>query len=538
MKKSFLVLVSFALVYPTAAQIWVRTYGDSTFNTQSYRIIEHYDHGYFISAQKYNSGVFDFGWLLKTDINGFPLWNKTFGDMNSGSPLIGIDNIDNGGLIMVGQTANYNQNWAAYVVKLNACGEKDWCRLYRTPGRNVYGLGIQAIPGGGSIIMLGNWGTDWNKDLWLLRLDENGDIVWQQAYGLSPLFDAPEGNHLFRTLDTNFVITDRVFSPDSGQTNQYRTRPMIIRVSPDGTALFELAWGTAMNFKGYGWASCDDKKGNLLSVVQSQLSSPPYTGPCLIRTSKSGNPLQYKNLVDTAIIGGATTINWFADSTLAIGLIWKQVSGSGEPFIIGAMKTDSLGNKLKFKQLIYDGDQPFNDAVMSYDNKVMLINSYYQTNTIKTFAFKLNSNLDYDSIYTHPFIYDSLCPHPVVSDTTSLISCHVVHVGLDEPDANPETTKLKIFPNPASRQVTIELPRYLVRKSAQAGVTITTVYHQWDKTTLTIYDLTGRSVYSEKVTDKTGEITLDVSAWHAGVYCARLVFNNAEAAGQRFIVGY
>jgi len=537
MKKIFLILISVTLFCHAIGQIWMRTYGDSTYHTQSYRIIEDYDHGYLISCQKYLPGFFDYGWLIKTDINGYPLWNKTIGDISSSSPLIEIDKTDNGGFITIGQTTKGTLDWAAYIVKLNACGEKEWCRLYRTPGRNVYGLGIQTIPGGGSIIMLGNWGMNWSKDLWLLRLDENGDIVWQQAYGLNPLFYDPEGQQLFRTPDTNFVITGYVYSPDSGQTNPYKARPLIIRVTPDGDALFELAWGTAMNFEGYGRASSNDKKGNLLSVVQSQLMSPSYYGPCLIRTSQTGQPLQYNNLVDTAVIGGAATIDWFADSTLVMGIGWKQNSGFGEPFIIGAIKTDSLGNQIKFKQLIFDGDQNFNDAVMTFDNKVVLIDSYYQTNAIKTFAFKLNSNLDYDSIYTHPFIYDSLCPYPVVSDTMPLGDCHVVHVGLEDAGTDPAPSKLKIYPNPAPHRVTIELPQRLVRRLVQSGVTITTVYHQWNHATLAICDLTGRMIYTQEVSDQTGEITLDISGWPRGLCFVRLLYHREAVAGERFIVG-
>ena len=537
MKKLLLVFLSVTLVYPATCQSWIRTYEDSVNHTRAYRIVEHYDHGYLFSGKKFRVGFYDFGWIQKTDLNGFPIWTKMFGDTTSSSPLFEVDNTVAGGFITLGETAKGTLNWAAYIVKMNACGEKEWCRLYRTPGRNVYGLGIQSMPGGGSVVMLGNWGMNWSKTLWLLRLDDNGDIVWQQAYGLDSTFYDPEGNHLFRTRDTNFVITGYVYSPDSGQTNPYKHRPMIIRVTPDGNAVFELAWGTAMNFEGYGRASCDDKKGNLLTGVQSQLVSQQYVGPCLVRTSQSGRPLLYHNLADTSEAGGATTINWFADSTLVIGLGWQVNSGPGEPRIIGAMKTDSLGNKIKFKQLIYDGDQTFNDAVMTFDNKVVLINSYYQTNSIKTFAFKLNSNLEYDSIYTHPYTYDSLCPHPVVSDTTSLTDCHVLHVGLEEAGREPGAAKLKIFPNPASLRVTIALPRYLVRKSVQSGVTITTTYHQWDHATLAICDLTGRIMHSEEVSDKTGEVTLGVSGWHPGLYYARFLYHHEMMAGGKFMVG-
>lgn len=536
MKKLLLVFMSLAMGCSAICQSWIRIYGDSSNHTRAYRIVEHYDNGYLFSGHKFQIGSYDLGWTMKTDINGYTLWTKTFMDVSSISPMGGIDNTDNGGFIVLGQMNKYGHS-VAYVVKMNACGEKEWCRLYRTPGRDVYGLDIQSMPGGGSVIMLGNWGTDWSKDLWLLRLDDNGDIVWQQAYGLSPLFYTPEGNQLYRTHDTTFVITGIVYSPDSGQTNPYKRRPMIIRVTPDGNALFELAWGTAQNFKGSGWASCEDKKGNLLSVGQSELINQSYMGPCLVRTSKTGQPLQYHNLVDTSEIGGASTINWFADSTLVIGIGWKKIAVPGEPFVIGAIKTDSLGNKIKFKQLIYDGDQAFNDAVMTFDNKVVLINSYYQTGSVKTFAFKLNSNLDYDSVYTHPYTYDSLCPHPVVSDTMPLDDCHIVHVGLDDVEADPSSVKLKIFPNPALDRVTIEMPRYLLRKSTQAGVTITTVYHQWNNATLEIYDLPGKRMFSREVSDNTGRITIDVSAWNTGIYIARLLLHSDLVAGVKFIVG-
>lgn len=138
-----------------------------------------------------------------------------------------------------------------------------------------------------------------------------------------------------------------------------------------------------------------------------------------------------------------------------------------------------------------------------------------------------NSNLD----------NDSLCPHPVVSDTTSLVDCHVVHVGLEEPEANPETTKLKIFPNPASQKVTIELPPRLVVKASQEGIDITTVYHQWNQATLTVYSMTGRVLFSEEVSDKTDVITLDVSGWQKGVCVARLQFRNQPVADATFLVG-
>ncbi|MBN1198242.1 MAG: hypothetical protein JXA23_02740, partial [Bacteroidales bacterium] len=37
---------------------------------------------------------------------------------------------------------------------------------------------------------------------------------------------------------------------------------------------------------------------------------------------------------------------------------------------------------------------------------------------------KVNSDLEYDSIYTQPFTYDSLCPHPIISTPVELDISH------------------------------------------------------------------------------------------------------------------
>jgi hypothetical protein len=521
--------------FSALGQTWIREYGDSS-SILTYKIFEQYDKGYLFTGYKRLVIENAYGLLMKTDINGYELWSKCYGGVGSSSPLFGIDKTENEGHILIGQTTIGSSNWSALVIKTDACGEKEWCRIYHTRQRNVYGLDVKSLPGGGSIAMVGNWGNDWSKTLWLLNLDDNGDIVWQQTYGLDSLFYDPEGLQLFRTLDTTFIITGYVYSPDSGQTNPYILRPMIIKVKPDGNAVFELAWGTTMGFHGIGWATTDDSRTNLYSGTQSQLVSQSYVGPGLIKTSGAGQPLSYHNLVDTAITGGATTINWFSDSTIVMGLIWKEESSFGAPIITGVIKTDTLGNKIKFKQLIFDGDQAFKDGEITYNDKILLINSYYKSGSIKTFAFKLNSDLEYDSVYTRPFTYDSLCPHPILSDTIPLADCQMITVGLDDFLINSEKTELRIYPNPAQNLITVEIPKYLVRQTNGSGITATTVYHQWNSINLEIYDLNGRMVLSQEILKKTEKIELDVSFWNRGMYVARLVYIKEKVAETKFVL--
>ena len=533
MNKLFTILI-FLFCQCSYSQSWTRLYGD-TLNTFCYQVKEPYDKGYlFVGYQASNTSSIS-GWLMKTDINGYERWHKIYGSPSSSSILFGMDRTSDGGMIMTGQTTMKSNWWSALVMKINACGETEWCRIYSTPQRQVYGLDIQSVPGGGSIVMVGNWGYDYSKDLWLLRLDENGDIVWQQAYATDTLFYGGEGRQLFRTADTNFIITGSVYSPDSGQSNPYKSRPLIIKVKPDGTPMFELAWGVSSGFIGSGWSSVADLKHNLYTGGQLIRTNPPYgKGPCLIKTSKSGTPLFYHDIKDTSSIGGVTTLDWFNDSTMVLGIIYK-INGMDTNSIVGAMKIDTICNELKFKQLLPQAEQQFTDAEKTFDNKILMVNNEWLVSNWQVYAFKLNPDLEFDSIYTGNFNYDSLCPHPIVSDTIPLDDCQVVVVGLDDAEKHPEKTKLRIYPNPAGEQVTVEMPQYLVKQNQGSGITATTTYFQWDRTRLDMLNINGKLMFTQEIPKQQTTVQINTSAWPAGMYLARIVFMNEVVAEAKIV---
>lgn len=61
----------------TNAQQWIRIFTGDT-NFMGDRIIEYYDKGYLIAGDKETSPIYFDGWLCKTDINGYRLWDKSF----------------------------------------------------------------------------------------------------------------------------------------------------------------------------------------------------------------------------------------------------------------------------------------------------------------------------------------------------------------------------------------------------------------------------------------------------------------------------
>ncbi|MCK9423835.1 MAG: T9SS type A sorting domain-containing protein [Bacteroidales bacterium] len=111
-----------------------------------------------------------------------------------------------------------------------------------------------------------------------------------------------------------------------------------------------------------------------------------------------------------------------------------------------------------------------------------------------------------------------------------------VIVGIDEPFKNPETGRLKVYPNPARDILHVTIPEQLKTEANNPVFNLTTVYHQWHSAILEIYDLYGRKVLSKEVLQSEKEIAVDVSAWSRGMYVVRLDYNRQTVGSGKVMV--
>lgn len=224
------------------------------------------------------------------------------------------------------------------------------------------------------------------------------------------------------------------------------------------------------------------------------------------------------------------TINWFSDSTIALGGGWYY---SPTNLHLDVFKVDRSGNIIKSKEIL-SSLYSFADALVDTDNKLFLVSPQYYNNQWRTYAWKLNSDLEYDTLNTQPRIYDSLCPHAIKSDTIPL-DCTVI-VGISDPVPGPGTGMLKVYPNPASDLLHIEIPDQLKVSTKNQVFSLTTLYHQWGPATLEVYGLLGNKMYTRKIHQPDKEIVIDVSDWPAGMYFVRLVYKGNLVAGEKVII--
>ena len=498
--------------------------------------MEGYDKGYFIGGEFIDSdGSPRNGFVLKTDINGEVLWYKTIGEDDDGTVVNDIEFANDAGYILSGST-NKTDPWGdSFIMKLNSCVEIEWCRIYTSmPDSADYIASVHQIPGG-YIALMRRGGEMFKTDhIMLLRLDENGDLIWQQSYAQNDsLIKGADGNDMNVTPDNHYLISGYCYYPDSGTTGPRYLKPLIIKVDSTGAVDWKLPWSyiNGESFYGQAFRSIMDNQEFIYSGGRhiEDTATPPGDRPTVIKTDMNGNEIAYYDIRNNTWQAIIYTLNWFVDSTIALGGAWTyQPSSEG---ISRVVKVDRDFNLLD-SITIFSDYWTFSDAVTTFDNKLLIIGSIYKY-IRNSYAWKLNSDLEYDSIYTHPYVYDSLCSHQIPSDTIPL-DC--VLVGIDEPFKDPETGKIMVYPNPASEKIHIFLPDQLKTGMKNKIFQLTTVYHQWKSTILEIYDFFGRRVFSKEILKSEKELVIDVSAWPKGMYVVRLIYNKETVGSEKIIV--
>ena len=166
-------------------------------------------------------------WVVKLDASGNVTWQKIYGSTENTAPLPGdvasdVQPTPDGGFVVAGVallTLSPRIDLDAWVLKLNADGEVVWQKTYG--GTNSDGA-YSVIPTRDGYIVLGYTSSfgdaALNGDAWLLKLDPNGNIVWQKTFG-GPQYDDARGLGL--TADGGYVGSGFTTSFGAGDFNTW-----------------------------------------------------------------------------------------------------------------------------------------------------------------------------------------------------------------------------------------------------------------------------------------------------------------------------
>lgn len=240
---------------------WQKTYGGSS-DDGAYYVEQTADNGFIIGGfTKSNDGdvpqqkgISD-ALFIKTDAAGNIQWHKTYGGSDYEVMSV-IRQTPDGGYIAAGYSMSGDgditqpvqsgkQDW--WLLKLDASGNKQWDKCYGgTDDEVAYAMDL--VPGGGYIISGTSRSTDGQVtggkggyDIWTIRLDDAGKMLWQKTFGGSG-YDNSYG--VKPTSDGGFLVTGGSQSADGDLTgNEGEMDALLVKYDGAGNLLWHSRMG-------------------------------------------------------------------------------------------------------------------------------------------------------------------------------------------------------------------------------------------------------------------------------------------------------
>jgi len=513
----FVIFISF--IKNASSQDWIKVFSPNNYWSVPWQVKETYDKGYLIryTFRKYEV-AYEQSAIFKTDINGYKLWEKTFGNyLNTLVRLTGMSLTPDGGVIICGITTLEDDQGDPFAMKLNACMQVEWCNIYNTPNLEDSGGDINYVAWDNSYVWeLYNTAYDEHeKREFVMKLDSAGNQLWYNLYSTNPVYDSESLIDLnLSVIDSSFVLNGFVYVYNSS-AGWWELNPYWLKVANNGDFLWEKYGVQHADYDlGLSRYSTILKSGN----IASNASDPPETYQVLI--DRNGNELFSGPMYRPDSIQLGTTSNSievYKDTLLLNGMQYLIGLYNGCCGVIQI--TDTLGNRLDEIVLPVDFDAITSDIEITFDDKILAV-STYDPNLKKIMLTKYNENFEYDSIYTRPYTYDSLCPGGITSGNIDL-GCSVITGIKDE--IKEGHAKLTLAPNPAKDYTVVYLPETIAGNEKQGPFDVITVRSDYVRNLkMEVFDLNGRQVSVSVWPDGVKEQVLNTGAWRTGLYLIRI----------------
>ena len=223
--------------------LWQRNYGgyadDYAFSIQCTS-----DGGYIVAGSNYSlDSLNNVGnhWILKLSENGDSLWQKNYGTFQGVANSIIQTN--DGGYI----TAGYGGG-DFLILKLDEVGDSVWVKFYGT-NLNDVAYSVQQTVDGEYVVAGTIWGAGGDVegnsygifDYWVIKLDEEGNLVWEKNYGGSEHDWAYSIQH---TNEGGYVVAGKSSSNDSIVGGNYGSDDFwIVKLDDEGSLVWEENYG-------------------------------------------------------------------------------------------------------------------------------------------------------------------------------------------------------------------------------------------------------------------------------------------------------
>ena len=203
-------------------------------------------------------------WLLQFDAQGDLLWDRTYGGVGN-ERAADLVLRPEGGFVLLGSQENLeigSPNPDLWVLGVDANGTLQWEQSFGYSGAD-YGTQLLATKEGSYLLSgvldvtasngLGNKKRTRKHaggDYWVLKLDRSGQLLWRNYFG-GLQTDTPYG--LAETMDGGYLIVGSSDSADTDITNNIGSYDAwVVKINEDGQKLWERNYGGSQIDNAYG----------------------------------------------------------------------------------------------------------------------------------------------------------------------------------------------------------------------------------------------------------------------------------------------
>jgi hypothetical protein len=199
---------------PMSARSFAKTYG-GTYSDFASSVQQTSDGGYIVVGYTYSfgAGYSNDIFFIKTDANGNIISAKTYGG-TGWDEASSVRQTSDGGYIVAGLTNSFGAGSDdIFLIKTDAYGNIIWAKTYGGTDNDV-ASSVQQTSDGGYIVAgrTNSFGAG-SDDIFLIKTDAYGNIIWAKTYGRTYWDNA---SSVQQTSDGGYIVAGRTYSFGAG----------------------------------------------------------------------------------------------------------------------------------------------------------------------------------------------------------------------------------------------------------------------------------------------------------------------------------
>ncbi|MBW8050837.1 MAG: T9SS type A sorting domain-containing protein [Cytophagales bacterium] len=513
--------------------LWSKFFGQPGFNYTGVKLLKTNDSNYAFCGTKYDLSV---GWgmfgntiLYKLNSVGDTIWTKEYVTTDTKDVCTAGKITEDGCFLLVSSIVDsLNSDANIRLMKTDSIGNVEWSKMYGGP--NYEGIGSIIIAPDGGYYLLG-WTRSWggtDMDIYLIRTDSVGDLLWQKTYGVVVYNEA--GSEIISTQDGNYIICGQK------EISSVDWVGSLTKIDSSGNILWDKIYGVPkpISYTEHFWAVKELKNGDLIAVGGSDftVSGDNDNAGWVVKTTSAGDSLWSR------LYNRSQYLEIFYDVELTTdgGFILAGQTGgwniTGNPSQDGwLLKLDSMGYHTpdtNCHEIYPEPDATYTQSHDTVDIKDTLYVKFINYDaTVTLWEWDFGDGTTPGNVPNPFHFYDSagtftviLIAHKGTCTDTFASTVTVVNATGIGSLSSVDKYMLNIFPNPLNEFTTISA--YL-SESTKSGEIL-------------IYDVPGKIIKAYSLQKGSNHIKINANELKPGIFFITLFADNERVVTKKMVI--